>query len=175
MNSDIHQNKLLPFLFLSLLIHLALLKTLEFLPKNFITVKSPSVTRVNRPIKIRSISREQLKKYRTVGVRNGKKNFSLPTKSVKKVPLKTQKIQNTVKVIKIKRSSVKKKGQVNVRKKLSLNSLQVAPSKIKIVKTNKMKRLERENQETSKLKITTQNAIKYERTKGVIYGYCWIC
>lgn len=147
MGHKIHQQKLLPFLLLSLVIHLALLKVLELLPKNFLSTKSSSTEKENRPIKIRSIEREPLKEYRTVGVKNGVKDFSVPT-----APVSTEKVKAI-------------KSLPTSKKKLSLNSLQVTPAKIRAAKNRKMKRLEKEK--TSKLKVTTQNIVQYERTKEV--------
>jgi hypothetical protein len=169
MTIDLSQRKLLLPLIISLLLHLVGLKALEFLPKDFLSSKKAPQKSQDKPIQIRSITRKELKKYRTVGVKNGEKTFSLPVKDG--AAGKNQ--QNTraalpPKVIKV-RSTKKKKGRSKKesKKNISLNSLQVKPGTSAKVLNTKMKRLEEDKSKSNKLEITTNNPVIYNRTKEV--------
>ncbi len=170
MVSESEQRKLIAPLFISLLLHLGLLKALEFLPKNLISYDSSKVVKKSKPLEVRSITREELKKYRTVGVKNGKKNFSMPTKKkglgdATDTPGKAIKIQTTPKIAKkIKKKPIKK--TIKAEKEISLNSLRVKPKDEVGVKINtKIRKLEEEK--TSKLEITTNKQEIYQRRKEV--------
>jgi len=170
MVNESEQRKLIAPLFISLLLHLGLLKALEFLPKDLVSFDSTKTIKKSKPLEVRSISREELKKYRTVGVKNGKKNFSMPTKkkglgdSVDS-PGKAIKIQTSQKAIK-KPTRPKAKEPLKSKKEISLNSLRVKPKdEVGVNLNSDVKKLEKEK--TSKLEITTNKQEIYQRRKEV--------
>lgn len=168
MTSEFNQKNLFTPLLFSLLFHLAGLKVLEFLPKNFLNQTRVSSLPLNRPIKIRSISRKNLEKYRTVGIKNGKKNFSMPSKVASPRLIKEKQVPKAINIKTTKRRKIMKKKTIT-EKSLSLNSLRVKNNSSSIVKVlnPKMKRLEAKEAKNSKLTITKKNTLNYQRTKEV--------
>ena len=168
MPTTTQQRKLISPFVISLILHVGTLKALEFLPKNFLNPSSLTPAKKNKPIKITSISRTELKKYRTVGVKNGKKNFSMPTKNTattKRVAKKSQPKTIRVQTKTAPKKVTKTKRVVKKKKEISFNSLRVK-NKIKTAPrlNQKMRTLEKK-ESTSKLEITTNKQVAYQRTR----------
>ncbi|MFT6604712.1 MAG: hypothetical protein ACJARO_002236 [Bacteriovoracaceae bacterium] len=135
---------------------------MEFLPKNFFSPPKSSFIEKNKPIKIKSISREDLKKYRTVGIKNGKKNFSLPIKSENTPPPRPK----TKPVIQVRPSSKPKPTETkSAKKQISLNSLRVESEKIEAAKIIQPVKPLKEKEEKTNLEITTNKEVSRQNRR----------
>ncbi|MCK5883263.1 MAG: hypothetical protein KAG61_06210 [Bacteriovoracaceae bacterium] len=77
---------ILSIIILSILGHVFLYSTIIMLPKSFVERFEQTDDSPDR-IEINQISREQLQKYRTVGIKKGSKDFSVPMASNKPIAL----------------------------------------------------------------------------------------
>lgn len=172
MPTETYQRKLLSPLIISVLLHLGALKALEFLPKDLLKQEIQPPIKKTKPIEVRSISRRDLKKYRTVGVKNGKKNFSVPLKqkgdagiAKKTAAPKAIKVRTKVTPKPIKKTKTITKKAAPKKSDLSLNALRVkTPAKTSPLLNTKMRKLEEEDK-SKKLEITTNKQVQYQRTK----------
>jgi multidrug efflux pump subunit AcrB len=152
MPTQLNQNKLISPIIASLILHLVSLKLLEFIPKDFFASSKSSLIDKNKTIKVSSISREDLKKYRTVGIKNGKKNFSTPIKTKKVTEHQTKKKP----VIKVKSKVKSKRKRTETKKKqISLNSLRVKTKRIEATKMIRPLQPLSKTPSKSNLEITT--------------------
>ncbi len=162
MPTQLNQNKLILPIVASLILHLLSLKLLEFLPKNIFSKPKTSFIEKNKPIKIKSISREDLKKYRTVGIKNGKKNFSVPIKKENTA----EPAPKTKPVIQIRPSTKPKPTQTKVGKKeISLNSLRVNSEKIEAAKIIQPVKPLKEAEKKTNLEITTNKEVSRQNRR----------
>lgn len=162
MPTQLNQNKLIVPLIASLILHLVSLKLLEFLPKNIFSSTKSSLIDKNKPIKIKSISREDLKKYRTVGIKNGKKNFSTPIKT-KKIEAPSPKPKP---VIQVRAKTKPKNNPVKIKKKqISLNSLRVKTEKIEATKMIRPVTPLKEAEKKNNLEITTNKEVSRQNRR----------
>lgn len=162
MPTQLNQNKLFIPIIASLILHLTSLKLLELIPKNLFSKPSSSLIDKNKPLKIKSITREELKKYRTVGVKNGKKNFTVPIKTQESAPP----AQKTKPVIQVRpREKLSPKKTIPNQKKISLNSLRVKPEKIEASKVIAPIKPLKEQEEKNNLEITTSKEISRQNRR----------
>lgn len=88
------KNILLPSIVLALVIHMMAFQTISsFLPETQLELNGP---KVNPPsiFKIKKIPKKKLNKFKTVGIKDGKKGLSYPLKFNKKVPIISKRKKN---------------------------------------------------------------------------------